>query len=304
MDLTNSLQKLAGYRPKKTPKSKETYKKGLVLLRNGGFAKQGDEGWESLEKLTLAALDQGDIAVADECLQLIVNKFPSSPRVDVLQGIRMEATEPSEVSLKFYEELLEADPTNAAIWRRKAHVLRQMGKIDKSVQELSEMLDTFYTDVEGWLELADAYASCQQYTYALQSLSHALLLAPQNPFYFVQFAETAYLAGDIPLALKMFLVTVDMTDDEDGPVPPQDSIPTGLTLRAWYGVKLCTNKLITEPRSMSSSASNTLAPTTAALSSIDELSTERLRTAYLNMKGESPPKTDRELITILATIIQ
>lgn len=132
-----------------------------------------------------------------------------------------------------------------------------MGKIDRAVEELSAMLDTFYTDVGGWLELADIYSSCHQcvflrftcpavrmstsldrYTHALQSLSHALVLAPQSPFYFLQFAETAYLALDVPLSLKMFLVAVDMTDDDDGPVPPQDSIPTGSTLRAWYGVKL------------------------------------------------------------------
>ena len=38
-----------------------------------------------------------------------------------------------------------------------------MGKLDKVVDELSRFLDTFYTDVEGWLELADIYASCNQY---------------------------------------------------------------------------------------------------------------------------------------------
>ncbi|KAI0922619.1 hypothetical protein AcW1_002783 [Taiwanofungus camphoratus] len=217
----------------------------------------------------------------------------------------MEATEPPEVALKYYDELLETDSANAAVWRRKASVLRRMGKIDRAVEELSAMLDTFYTDVEGWLELADIYASCQQYVYALQSLSHALLLAPQNPFYFLQFAETAYLSGDIPLSIKMFLVVVDMTDDDDGgPVLPQDSIPTGTTLRAWYGVKLCTHRLITEPRLSSSSASHTAAPNTTTLSNLDELSTERLRTAYLNVKGESPPKADGELITVLATMIQ
>jgi len=216
----------------------------------------------------------------------------------------MEATEPSEVALKYYDELLEIDSSNAAIWRRKALVLRHMGKIDKAVEELSEMLDTFYTDVEGWLELADIYSSCQQYTYALQSLSHALLLSPQNPFYFLQFAETAYLANDITLSLKMFLIAVDMTDDDDGPVPPQDSIPSGLTLRAWYGVKLCTHRLSTEPRLLSSSASHTPAPATAILLNLDQLSTERLRTAYLNMKGESPPQGDKELIAVLAVMIQ
>ena len=76
-----------------------------------------------------------------------------------------------------------------------------------------------------------------RYTYSLQSLSHALLLAPQNPFYFLKAAETAYTAGDVTLALKYFLITVDMTDDT-GDKPAKDTVPTGITLRAWYGVEL------------------------------------------------------------------
>ena len=125
-----------------------------------------------------------------------------------------------------------------AAWRRKAHVLRHSGNIERAVVELSAMLDTFYSELDGWLELADIYASCQQYTYALQALSHALLLSPQNPSYFLQYAETAYLAEDVPLALKTFLQAVDMTDDDDGDLAPSDSIPMGITLRAWFGVKL------------------------------------------------------------------
>lgn len=78
----------------------------------------------------------------------------------------------------------------------------------------------------------------RRYTYALQSLTHALLLSPQNPSYFLLFAETAYLAEDIPLSLKMYLQVVDMTDDDDGDMAPSDSIPAGITLRAWLGVKL------------------------------------------------------------------
>lgn len=44
---------------------------------------------------------------------MLNDKFPSSPRVDCLTGIRMEATETPEISLKYYAELLEADPTHA-----------------------------------------------------------------------------------------------------------------------------------------------------------------------------------------------
>lgn len=48
-----------------------------------------------------------------QCLRMINDKFPGSPRVDCLTGIRMEATETPDIALKYYAELLEADPTNA-----------------------------------------------------------------------------------------------------------------------------------------------------------------------------------------------
>ena len=126
-----------------------------------------------------------------------------------------------------------------------------MNKIDKAVEDLNEYLDTFYTDSEGWMELADIHSSCHQsvsfhslpfwsrklscdvrYTYALQALSHALLLSPQNPFTFLQFAETAYSSGDVPLALKMFLLVIDMSEEE------ADAIPLGISIRTWWGIKL------------------------------------------------------------------
>ena len=87
MDLTNSLQKLASYRQQRTQSSKELLERGLPLLRSGAYTRQGDEGeredvagedggdsltrssvtpgWDNLEKLFLAALDQGDIETAD-----------------------------------------------------------------------------------------------------------------------------------------------------------------------------------------------------------------------------------------------
>jgi hypothetical protein len=75
-----------------------------------------------------------------------------------------------------------------------------------------------------------------RYTSALQSLSHVLVLTPQNPFYVLQAGETAYTARDIPLAMRFFLMVIEMTgDDNDDVVPPP---PTGITIRAWYGVEL------------------------------------------------------------------
>ena len=62
-----------------------------------------------------------------------------------------------------------------------------------------------------------------------------MLLVPQNPFYVLQAAETAYTAGDVPLAIRLYLTAVDKSDADDAPA---DSIPEGVTVRAWYGVKL------------------------------------------------------------------
>jgi hypothetical protein len=74
-----------------------------------------------------------------------------------------------------------------------------------------------------------------RYTSALQSLSHVLLLAPQNPFYVLQAAEMAYTVQDIPLAIRFFLMVIEMAADGDESAKPP---PGGITVRAWYGVEL------------------------------------------------------------------
>lgn len=50
-----------------------------------------------------------------------------------------------------------------AIWKRQISMLRRLGQIENAVVELCKFADTFYTDVEAWLELADIYASNHQY---------------------------------------------------------------------------------------------------------------------------------------------
>ncbi|KAJ4490357.1 hypothetical protein J3R30DRAFT_3653693 [Lentinula aciculospora] len=269
--LPSALQSLANYRAHNTRVSQEVVEKGKLLLKAKSASKLGDDAWAFLEQLALAAIDVAKYEVADECLRLLAAKFPDSPRVDVLSGIRMEATQPPEIALKFYDELLEKDSSNAAICKRRISVLIRTGKVEQAVLELSEYLDTFYSDVEGWVELAELYSSCHQYTFATQALSHALLLAPQNPFYVLQFAETAYTADDIPLAVKMFMLCLDIVDKHTS----EESIPTGVSIRAWYGVKLCCRAL--SGRSCSS-ASDT--PLPKNLNLLDELATERILTAY------------------------
>ncbi|KAJ7594248.1 hypothetical protein C8J56DRAFT_926280 [Mycena floridula] len=282
MSLATALQTLANYRSHNTRASQDTVEKGLLVLQANEVPRLGDEGWAFLEQLALAALDVGRLDVADDCLKRLAAKFPDSPRVEILTGIRLEATETPVIALKFYDELLEADSANGAAWKRRVSVFRRMGKLEKAVEELSLYLDTFYNDLEGWLELADIYSTCNQYTSALQSLSHALILAPQNPFYVQQFAETAYTANDVHLALKMFLLAVEMSEKEGIPEEPSE----GLSVRAWWGVKLCCRRLLYGPSS--TSASNTAAPKNLRL--VDHLATEKVMTTYSSRGGKPGSK--------------
>lgn len=47
------------------------------------------------------------------CIKHLVDKFGDSPRVEVLSGIRIEATEKPETAVEYYNKLLENDPTNS-----------------------------------------------------------------------------------------------------------------------------------------------------------------------------------------------
>ncbi|KAF8336347.1 uncharacterized protein EI90DRAFT_2864016, partial [Cantharellus anzutake] len=255
---------LETYRSHNVRSSEEVFNKGRAIIQAKGS--MGSESWEFLEQLAFAALDIGQTSFAEQCIQQLDSKFPGSPRVDRLKGLRLEALGNYDDALTLYESLIESDPTNVPIWKRKISALRSVGRIQLATEELIKYLDAFYGDHEGWLELADIYASNAQYDPSLASLSHVLLLVPQNPFYVLQAGETAYTARDVPLALKFFLRVVEMA-------------PTGgPSTRGWYGVKMCTRKLLSHPAFPS--PSSTPPPPPKTLSLLDELATERVLASY------------------------
>ncbi|KIM28171.1 hypothetical protein M408DRAFT_70298 [Serendipita vermifera MAFF 305830] len=267
--------------------SNEIVRKGLfVLEQKNGLKMLGEDVWDFLEQMAVAALDIGQLELADDCIQRLAEQFPKSPRVEVLQGQRIEAKD-LDMAIKYYETLLDADETNVAAWKRLISVLRQQNKMDRCISELTEFLDTFYSDLEGWLELADIYASVNLYTRSLQALSHALLLAPQNPFHTLHFAETAYTANDIPLAIRYFLRTTELCGDDS----------RGVARRAWFGVRLCTKHLTLHPDSPSESATKPMS--TSSLNALGELATERLLAAYSSTSEKAVVPGRKEVLKLL-----
>jgi len=227
-------------------------------------------------------------------LKKLSEKFPASPRVDRLRGLALEAVGDEAGARRLYDALLEGDPTNVAIRKRRVALARARGDVREAIEELLLLTDTWYADAEAWLELADVYASCALYPQSLSAISHTLLLNPQNPFHVLRAAETAYTAQDVTLALKFFLRTVEMMDDADDGTGNGGT--AGAMTRGWYGVKLCARRLLpTSASPAPSSSSQTPAPTAQHLLLLDELATERILAAYSspavrskNQKGGAP----------------
>ena len=81
------------------------------------------------------------------------------------------------------------------------------------VSELTQYLDIFYMDVEGWVKLTDMYAELNLCVQAFSATCvcgadagpHACAAAHGAEPVPAAFVETAYTAGDMPLALKTYL---------------------------------------------------------------------------------------------------
>ncbi|KAH7101689.1 TPR-like protein [Auriculariales sp. MPI-PUGE-AT-0066] len=265
--MSDTLKRLAQLRQQGVRASEEIVQLGRPLVTTkSARGKLGDAQWSVLEQVALAALDVGQIKLAMQCITILEERFPDSPRTNALQGVALEAQGRHAYALEWYDAMLKVDESNASAWKRKAACYRSLGQLDKAVEELSAFLDTVYGDAEAWLELADIYMSVNQYANALQSISHALLLAPHNPYYVLQAAETAYTAGDIPLAARYYLRAVEMLDGDAS------------ARRAWFGVKLTARRLHND-HSASHSASDTEPP--QHLQELELLATERLSAAYV-----------------------
>lgn len=99
----------------------------------------------------------------------------------VLKGQRLEADGMLQDALKMYVYYLSKEDESCVVSRTltKIHILthktkkpirkrlvatlRSLGRVAEATEELVKYLDVYYADVEGWLELADIYASCNLY---------------------------------------------------------------------------------------------------------------------------------------------
>lgn len=144
---------------------------------------ESPEQWHAYENLLIACLRTGDDKSAFICVKELTERFgESNERVQALKGLYQEATAEDDKALntvlKEYDALLEENPTNFPIRKRKVALLKSMGKTADAIKALTDLLNTSPIDAEAWAELADLYFSQALYSQAVFCLEEVLLVTP------------------------------------------------------------------------------------------------------------------------------
>ncbi|KAI1319885.1 tetratricopeptide [Xylariaceae sp. FL0255] len=239
-------------------------------------ASETNESWTVYENLLLSCLRTGDDDSAHQCLARLVNRFgDENERIMALKGLLKEATAADDAALdtvlQEYDDILQSNPTNLPIAKRRAALLRCMGRIPESVNALSALLDISPTDAEAWSELADLYLSQGLYSQAIFSQEEVLVLQPNAWNIHARLGEMLLMAAkasDTPTrlaeAVKRFCRSVELCDDY---------------LRGYYGLKLATQQLLKQPSQKASKQTDSeewTVPDSTTLQKLDELATSKL----------------------------
>lgn len=144
---------------------------------------ESPEQWNSYENLLVACLRTGDDESAFICVKELIDRFgESNERVQFLNGLYQEATAEDDKALEkvlaIYEQILADAPTNFPIRKRRAALLKSMGRTADAIKALTELLDSSPIDAEAWAELSDLYLSQASYSQAVFCLEEVLLVTP------------------------------------------------------------------------------------------------------------------------------
>ncbi|KAI0852242.1 TPR-like protein [Daldinia vernicosa] len=239
-------------------------------------APETSELWTTYENLLLSCLRTGDDESAHQCLERLVNRFGNdNERIMALKGLLKEADASDaatlNVILKEYEQILQDNPTNIPILKRRVALLRSIGRTPESVSVLISLLDISPTDAEAWAELADLYFSQGLYSQAIFALEEVLILQPNAWNVHARLGEVLFIAakssdnaGQLGEAIKRFSRSIELCDGY---------------LRGYYGLKLATKQLLSDPSKVSQNRATSdgfAIPDSVTLSKLDELATEKL----------------------------
>ncbi|CAI5972442.1 unnamed protein product [Closterium sp. NIES-65] len=169
---------------------------GMALINSADErSKLGDEVWDVMEQVAIAAMDCQQLGIAKECIGALMIAFPNSTRVGRLEGMWLEAKGWWDQADKVYSDLLESNPQDQQVLKRQVAVLKGKGNTVGAISALKKYLETYMADYEAWKELGDLYISLHMFKQAAFCYEELLLSAPVNPIYHVTYAEILYSIG-------------------------------------------------------------------------------------------------------------
>ncbi|WPH01157.1 Hypothetical protein R9X50_00399200 [Acrodontium crateriforme] len=234
------------------------------------------EKWAIYENTLLACLRTGDFDSAHVALNAMIDRFgKTNDRVVAMAGLYQEATADDkkelEEILEGYDDILKEDPTVFSIQKRRAALLKSMGRTAEAVTAVSALLELSPTDAEAWAELSDLYFSQGLLEQSIHCLEEVLVVVPNAWNMHAKLGEVTYIAANrteaageqsklLAESMRRFCRSVELCDDY---------------LRGYYGLKLATTQLLTSLPTQKKSQQSDLPPI-ASVQKLNELATAKL----------------------------
>ncbi|KAG4914001.1 hypothetical protein AAZX31_19G228700 [Glycine max] len=217
----------------KVRRSEKVLKHGLSILNDlKQRSSLGSDEWTLYEQVAVAAMDCQCLDVAKDCTKVLRKRFLESKRVGRLEAMLLEAKGSWELAEKAYTSLLEDNPLDQAIHKRRVAMAKAQGNISVAIDWLNKYLETFMADHEAWRELAEIYVSLQMYKQAAFCYEELILTQPTVPLFHLAYADVLYTLGgleNLQTAKKYYSSTIDLTG--------------GKNTRALFGICLCTSAI-------------------------------------------------------------
>nr|GMC91783.1 ER membrane protein complex subunit 2 [Ipomoea batatas]GMC93629.1 ER membrane protein complex subunit 2 [Ipomoea batatas]GMD01313.1 ER membrane protein complex subunit 2 [Ipomoea batatas] len=214
-------------------RSDKVLKHGLSLLNDRkSRSALGSEEWTLHEQVAVAAMDCQCLDVAKDSIKVLQKKFPGSKRVGRLEAMLLEARGLWAEAEKAYLSLLEENPFDQVVQKRRVAMAKAQGNMSGAIELLNKYLEIFMADHDAWRELAEIYVSLQMYKQAAFCYEELILSQPTVPLYHLAYADVLYTLGgldNLQTAKKYYTSTIDLTG--------------GKNTRALFGICLCTSAI-------------------------------------------------------------
>lgn len=157
------------------------------------------EAWE-----LLAETWRNEGWLEDELLaQLALRKsFGATPEEDGERARTLLRLGRRAEAYALYESILDVLPRHPETLRRLADLAAEAGDLREAAQFLEERVESWPTDLNGWLQLAEVRRRLGQRAQAQVALERAMALAPDAPGPQQKAGDLAYQAGDVAGALN------------------------------------------------------------------------------------------------------